>query len=275
MKLILRISAVMLGITGAVYCQSSAPSVDTTRGVENGASFVQGQAVAPGSLVSIFGTNFAASFAGADSVPLSTSLANVTVTVNNIPAPMVAVNQTQANFQLPWEAMAPGAQSGTAQVVISNQNGSSTPINVQVIPTAPGLFDIGPDSTGVHRPAAFNNADGALPLPTSVQIPGFTSRPAKAGDNLALLATGLGPVSVTPPDGAPPTGLSNTQGTPVVMIGNVQAQVVFSGLSPQFPGINQVNIIIPQNAPTGDAVPVVIQMNGITTSGVTKIAISQ
>jgi len=39
----------------------------------------------------------------------------------------------------------------------------------------------------------------------------------------------------------------------------VTAQVVFAGQAPQYPGVNQINIIIPQNAPTGAAVPIQIQ----------------
>jgi len=41
------------------------------RGVQNGASFVKGQAVSPGALVSLFGSNLANSQAVASSVPIS------------------------------------------------------------------------------------------------------------------------------------------------------------------------------------------------------------
>jgi uncharacterized protein (TIGR03437 family) len=53
------------------------------------------------------------------------------------------------------------------------------------------------------------------------------------------------------------------------------AQVLFSGLQPQFVGVNQVNIIIPPNAPTGDAVPLQIQMGGITSPNNVTIAVTQ
>ena len=51
-------------------------------GVVNAASFEAGKAVAPGSLVAIFGNELAPGLALADSVPLATSLANVRVTFN-------------------------------------------------------------------------------------------------------------------------------------------------------------------------------------------------
>jgi uncharacterized protein (TIGR03437 family) len=58
------------------------------------------------------------------------------------------------------------------------------------------------------------------------------------------------------------------------MIGGLSAQVPFSGLSPQFVGVNQLNVTIPNVTP-GDAVPIQIQMNGITTSNQIPIAVSQ
>jgi uncharacterized protein (TIGR03437 family) len=39
--------------------------------------------------------------------------------------------------------------------------------------------------------------------------------------------------------------------------------------------VNQVNIVIPPNAPTGDAVPLTIQMGGITSPSNVTIAVTQ
>ena len=91
-----------------------------------------------------------------------------------------------------------------------------------------------------------------------------------------ILATGLGPVN-------PPvqTGNDVTDGQlhqcatlPVVMVGGVQAQVVFAGMTPQFVGVYQLNIVIQPGTPTGNAVPLQIQMNGITTTNLVTIAVS-
>jgi uncharacterized protein (TIGR03437 family) len=51
--------------------------------------------------------------------------------------------------------------------------------------------------------------------------------------------------------------------------------VLFSGLQPQFVGVNQVNIVIPPNAPTGDAVQLQFQVGGITSPDTVTIAVSQ
>ena len=60
---------------------------------------------------------------------------------------------------------------------------------------------------------------------------------------------------------------------PLVTIGGLSAQVPFSGLTPQFPGVNQLNVVIPANVATGASVPVTIQLNGIRHQG--TFAISQ
>jgi uncharacterized protein (TIGR03437 family) len=57
-------------------------------GVLNSASFDKTLPVTPGSLISIFGSNLAATTATADSIPLSTVVGNVSVTVNGVPAPL-------------------------------------------------------------------------------------------------------------------------------------------------------------------------------------------
>jgi uncharacterized protein (TIGR03437 family) len=58
-----------------------------------------------------------------------------------------------------------------------------------------------------------------------------------------------------------------------VMVGGLTAPVLFSGLSPQFVGVNQVNITIPNVTP-GDAVSIQLQVGGVTSSSLT-LAVTQ
>jgi uncharacterized protein (TIGR03437 family) len=121
------------------------------------------------------------------------------------------------------------------------------------------------------------NTDGSLAAPAN-SIPGITTRPAKAGDpaGLILFATGMGAVDNPLPDGA--NSLDTTRNTltqPTVLVGGVAAQVTFSGLSPQFVGVNQINIVLAAGTPTGNAIPVQIQVNGSTNSNLVTIAVSQ
>ena len=59
------------------------------------------------------------------------------------------------------------------------------------------------------------------------------------------------------------------------MVGGVKAQVVFSGLYPYAVGVHQINIIIQPGTPTGDAIPIQIQMNGVTSRNDATIAVLQ
>ena len=52
-------------------------------------------------------------------------------------------------------------------------------------------------------------------------------------------------------------------------IGNVQADVIFSGLAPGYVGLYQVNALVPAGVTAGSAVPVVISMEGIASNSVT------
>jgi uncharacterized protein (TIGR03437 family) len=258
--------------SGGIILLGSLPVIDAVKKVQNGASFIQGQAVAPGSFVSIFGINFGSGFTLFNSIPLAPSLAGASVTFNGTPAPMIGVTSGQINAQIPWEL----PSSGTAQVVVTTAAGSSAPVSIPLTSAAPGLFYIATDNTNVARPGAYNNSDGTLPLPPGVVFPPYKSRPSKPGEILILFATGLGAVTNQPPDGAPglaQSPFSTTVGTPVVLVGGVPATVTFSGLSPQYPSFYQIAITVP-NVPAGPAVPLQIQMNGITTTDQLKIAIS-
>ena len=61
--------------------------------------------------------------------------------------------------------------------------------------------------------------------------------------------------------------------TPRVLIGGIEATVLFSGLAPEFVGVNQVNVVVPPEAPTGSAVPLQISVGGVITSSRVTIAI--
>jgi len=282
---------------GAFAAYSQTPAVDPNRAALNSASFASGQPVAPGSLVSIFGTNLASTTALAGSIPFSTSLANVKVSFNGISAPISGVfpNATtgdQINAQLPWEILPliPPGTAGTVSMIVTNNGVPSAPQTVKVAAAAPGIFAITLSNgqvvgSGVGQAIAYGNSDGIIAAPAGA-ITGLTTHPAKINDpsTLVILATGLGAVDTTVNDGDVPSVItSKTLTTPTVMVGGVPAQVVFSGLVGRdntgkafgFVGVYQINAIIQPGTPTGNAVPLQIQMNGgaLTPNNVT-IAVS-
>ncbi len=242
----------------------------TTGGVLNGASFAKGSPITPGSLITIFGTQLAATTAEADSIPLSTSLGGVTVQFVNgsttINAPMLFANSSQINAQVPWSLVPSGTTTPVAvSVIVNNKGVSSAPAAVMVGPFSPGV------SASSGRAIAVNS-DGTLAWPTGA-VSGTTTHPAKPGDVIIIYATGLGAVNSPIADGANSLDkLRNTLTVPVVMIGGITAQVDFSGLSPQFVGVNQLNVVVP-NAAAGDTVPLQLMVGGITTSNTITIAV--
>lgn len=257
--------AAVLVFAGVALAQ--APSV-ASGGVLNGASFDRAMPVTPGSLISIFGSNLAATTATADSIPLSTVLGNVNVKVNGIDAPLNGVfhsaNGDQINAQLPWNV-----QPGAAQIVVTTNGVASAAQSFQVGQFSPGIFSV---QFGVGQAIAIN-LDGSLAAPAG-SIPGLATHPAKAGDTIIILATGLGPVTPTLNSGANSTdALRSTTTVPAVLVGGVSAQVAFAGLSPQFVGVNQVNAVIPANAPKGNAVPLQISIGGLTSTNQVTIAV--
>jgi uncharacterized protein (TIGR03437 family) len=259
-------------LIGAAVCSAQTPTV-VAGGVLNGASFAKGQPVSPGGLVSIFGTGLVSKLAEADTIPLSTSLGGVTVRFADLPpAPLLAVipgvpgqSDDQINAQLPWEI---GTGTGVVNVTVTNSKGTSMPIALDFAPSMPGIFTA---SAGGHLYGiAVNNSDSSLVWPTGLS---GSSHPAKAGDVLIIYATGLGAVDHTPKDGGIPSVLTTTLATPKVLFGGVPGTVEFSGLAPQFVGVNQLNVEVPEGVTAGSAVPLQIEVNGFTSQNTVVVAI--
>jgi uncharacterized protein (TIGR03437 family) len=141
---------------------------------------------------------------------------------------------------------------------------------LQVGPFSPGIFTL---QFGQGQAIAINNADGSIAAPTG-SIPGFTTHPAKFGDFVIILATGLGAIDVPVANGH--NSLDQTRWTttaPAVLIGGVSVRVHFSGMSPEFVGVNQINIEIDREVPKGGAVPLQLQVGGITSTDQVTLAI--
>ena len=216
--------------------------------VTDGAVFSP-DSLAPGSLISVFGTNLATITAAASSTPLPLSIADVSVTVNGITAPLLFVSPGQINAQVPYE-VAPGPASVVARV----HGTVSKPLDITLKSAAPALFS---DATGQ---AAAVNADGS-------------GNPASPGGFISLFFTGQGPVVTPVDDGdAPATGHTVWATSSVsATIGGVNADVLFAGLAPNYPGVAQINLNIP--AITPGVYPVVVTIAGVASNAV-QMAIS-
>ncbi len=172
--------AAILSLGAAAWAQ---PAI-ATGGVLNGASFTKGQAVAAGSLVSIFGTNLATTMASASSVPLSTSLGGVSVTFNNIAAPLVFVSPQRRQWRPDQRSGPVRAGRVRRQRRWSSTNGTaSAPQTVQLAAQAPGIFFTRHRTSRRIRQYRFRFRGGHRIHPRRQRASGQDSRSANAGDS--------------------------------------------------------------------------------------------
>jgi uncharacterized protein (TIGR03437 family) len=254
--------------------------------VVNAASFASQVPVAPGSIVSLFGLNFGQQ----DTVAIfpGTKFQGLSVSVMSIPAPLFAVlpSSGQLNLLVPTEL----PEFGTVSVQVTTPAGLSSVFVLQMTPAAPGIFSIADPSRVVAKNAAAIFANTAwLVIPSSLtqtlRVPACSpttnpvsvcGRAAIPGDIVQLYTTGLGRAtaggnsagpplptgSVAPPDGNP---LYVTIESPTVTVGGLPAEVLFSGLTPGYAGLYQVNVRVPVGVLAGDQVPVrIASRNGLS-----------
>ena len=219
---------------------ASGPKLNTG-GVVNAASNT-GTVLAPGSLVSAYGAQFATTTAQTASVHLPTDLAGLTVYVNGFLAPLLLVSPGQVNFQIPWEVTA-----GTATVTMVGNGPLGTlgnTVTVNIGPFSPGIFKV-----------------------THADYSDVTAGSAAAGGEVLLVwATGLGAVTPAVASGEPPQSNAPvvTTTNPAVTIGGSPANVGFAGLS-GFAGLYQVNVTMPAGVPAGTAT-LALSIGGQSTS---------
>jgi uncharacterized protein (TIGR03437 family) len=255
------------------------PPVAFYQGVRDNATFEVGVPVSPGSIVEIVGDQFTTGPpALAPSVPLGPSLGGAMVYVNNEPAPVYyvaashVVNQGgQINFQIPYDIV---GSEAIVRVDRDGQRGNSIAVPVQ--PASPRLLVFGSDAGGLAGYAIAQFSDLAFPIPPT---PGVASRPAKAGDTLTFYALGFGQTNppVTAGFAAPGTEpFARVPGTPRVMFGGASIFVTergvaipsYVGLTPNSVGLYQINVVVPADAPTGDAVPVFFSIGNVLSNRV-------
>ncbi len=233
-------------------------------GIVNAASFAPNEALAPGSIVSVFGRNLAEGLHLATELPLSRRLGGATLVVGGIEQPLFFSSEGQINAQLPFDLQ----PNSRPQVVVRTQRGSGAevigvPEPITIAAVRPGIFAL--NAAGTGQGAILIAATGEVAA-ASGSIPGRAARPANRGDFLSIFCTGLGAVTNPPANGAAAAAgdlLSETMATPSVTIDGVQATVTFSGLAPGFVGLYQVNVEVPQGVSPGAAVPLMLTISGV------------
>jgi uncharacterized protein (TIGR03437 family) len=167
----------------------------------------------------------------------------VSVAVNGVFAPILTVayngSEDQINFQVPF---ATPTGPGAVQLEIFNNGISLATIIADSFLEDPGIFYYVLDS---NYAIAVRASDFTLIGPND---------PASPGEVLTLFTTGLGPVSVDVPDGAPAPldPLAYTLDPFQVLVNGEPCDVLFSGLAPGFVGLYQLNLVLPSDLPSGN-----------------------
>jgi uncharacterized protein (TIGR03437 family) len=162
-------------------------------------------------------------------------------------------------------AVAPYSIAGAnVQVFVQYQGATSAPVTLPVAPVAPALFTA--DSSGKGQAAAYNNQDGTL---------NGAAHPAKVGSYISLWLTGAGqtnPAGVNGLPGAAP--LPQPAAAVSVTIGGQSVTPQYAGQAPTaVAGVMQINAQIPSGIQTGNAVPVVVQVGGVSTQAGVTVAV--
>jgi len=261
----------------AVYASPVAGTLATV----NAASYEK--AVAPGQIVAAFGSGFpsgTAINAAGLTLPLPSELEKTSVRVNGVTAPLFYAGAGgafgdgvfQINYQLPYETAA-----GTALVEVLYDSKLVASEYLTVSTAAPGVFTANSSGQGqavaLNQDFTFNGDPAANPK----------AKPEARGRYLVIYANGQGGqlldsatrqlMTLLSGYAAPSSPLYVTANNPTVTIGGVTAPVAFSGLSPGFVGLWQINVQIPANAPVGSGVPLVISF-GEKNSRSTTIAVN-
>jgi len=220
----------------------------------------KGETLTPGALVSLSGANLSLGRQSNTRPSLSTQMNAVRVSVNGRDVPLLLVSPEQVTVHLPWDVT-----TGSARITVNNATSESQPLDIMLEPEpAPGIFSL--DSTGSGYGVILIEGTAIVAQPTRDAF----SRPARRGEAVEIYCTGLGAVENPPAAGQPASAepLLRTLVNPVVMIGGVEAEILFSGLAPGGVGLYRVDARIASNTATGGAVPVTIRMGARTSNQV-------
>ena len=209
--------------------------------------------IAPGSYVSIYGTNLAdfTDVVTTPTLPLNLGAETdachcIGVTVSfdvppnvSYPGRLVYMGATQVNAQVPWELQGLPAGTSVQMKVTVDQTLDGSVFSVPLADVAPSFFE-----------TATNNV--AARVAGTATIIG-AGRPAQKGEYIELYANGLGPVDNQPASGAPATAspLPKTKNAVTITIGGQPVTPLYAGLSPGLPGLYQVNVQIPASLASG------------------------
>jgi uncharacterized protein (TIGR03437 family) len=204
-------------------------------------------AIVGGEIVSLFGEGLGPSVGTQSQVSSETGfpkqLANVEVTFNGTPGPLLYVQDGQINAIAPWSL-----QTGqTVQICVVYQSVTTNCLSRNAAESHPGVFTV----DGYN--AAAINQDGTLNSPAT---------PAQVGSIVSIFATGLGALDPQPRDGAIVVPPLPSESLPIRMywlsptgfIGSIPVglEINYAGPAPyEVAGVSQINFVVQDTVQNG------------------------
>ncbi len=224
----------------------------------NAASFAPQAPLAPGMMISVFGSKLALNEA-ATTLPLPINLGGSSLYIAGMQAPLLFSSDGQVNAMIPYGIQVNASQ----QIAITSGSTYSVVQGITMAAAAPGIFSM--DGSGKGQGVIY------VAHPDSTLTLADAAHPATAGDIIVITCTGLGEVTpaLTAGTQAPFNPVATTVNPVTVTVGGVAAQVQFAGLAPGFAGLYQVNAVVPKGVTPGPTVVLSMAEAGQVSSPVT------
>ena len=238
---------IALTTSGFSVLSANYPAATAPPAIASVANAANGNAaVAPGGLISIYGSQMSATNIATSQIPLPTALGESCLTVNGAPIPLLFVSPQQINAQLPFNV------GGNVTMSIHTPAGISNNYNFVVQSAAPAIFLSGTAGPETGLATIFRADNGQLVTATN---------PIHYNDTVVIYLTGMGTTSPSVDAGlaTPLTLLSWVTQPPVLTLGGSNLNVLYAGLVPGYiSGLYQINATVPSGVTQGTDIPLVI-----------------
>jgi uncharacterized protein (TIGR03437 family) len=213
-----------------------------------------GGALAPGTIVQIFGSNMSSGQEVPAELPLPAEVHGSSVLIGGFEAPLYFVSPGQINAQVPYEL----ASGRKYQVIVAANGALTIPESIRLDAAQPGIAAF-PDGLVIAQ-----HPDLSLVSATN---------PAAPGEFLVIYLAGLGKTDnpVVSGEATRASPLARPLDTPVLRLGGQRAGIFFAGLTPGLVGLYQINFQVPENTPSGTH-QLVVEQSGVL-SNLTTIPI--
>ena len=214
-------------------------------------------ALSPGANASVYGTDLSTGQPSAPQLPWPTSVAGTTVnlvdsTGASTPAPLNYVSATQVNFLIPATVAA-----GPVTVTVTSGDGTMSSSRATLTSLAPALYTLNASNLAAAYVDCVAGNTQTIENPFQVSGGALVAQPVNlsACDQNILLLYG--------------TGLDKARAADVqVMFGNTAGTVQYVGPQGTWPGLDQVNVLIPKSLEGAGNVSVVLSVAGMTANTV-------